>query len=139
VELQSGAVNNNYFCYDNENTLHMFEAGLGYSGPEKFPISIFAGTFVYGWDPKDATSVYGNYSTYIELGYALSIKDINLDVFVGATTHQGYYGNYAGVINCGLTGSKDIVINDTFSIPTSFSLITNPQRENIHFVLGFSF
>lgn len=38
----------------------------------------------------------------------------------------------------GITGSKDIKITDSLSVPFAVSLITNPQTQNIFMVLGIS-
>jgi hypothetical protein len=54
------------------------------------------------------------------------------------TGETGYYGSGPGVINLGITASREIRITETFSLPVSASLITNPQAENIFLVFGIS-
>jgi len=51
----------------------------------------------------------------------------------------GFYGQRSmGVINLGLTVSKDIKITDKFTLPVFGSFITNPESENVFFVFGLS-
>jgi hypothetical protein len=137
---------NKYFNCKNESTGHMVEAALAYDGPEKFPIHLLAGTFVYGADKtadvividtitSDTTTTFKNqYSTYFELGYTIR----NVNIFVGITPQDGMYGNTFGVVNAGITAKRDIRITDKFTLPVQASLITNPQKGNIYLVFGFS-
>jgi hypothetical protein len=125
-----------YFNYDSKTTGHMVEAALQYKGGEKLPISLLAGTFIWGND----YDVNGDnrYSTYIEAGYTLNINDNNFDLFIGATTSEGAYGSEAGIVNAGITGYKTIKVTDNFELPVKASVVLNPQTENIHFVFGFT-
>ncbi|MBU0763316.1 MAG: hypothetical protein KJ607_00610 [Bacteroidetes bacterium] len=132
------AGNNNYFDYG-KNTRHVFEAALGYTGPEKFPVSILVGVYVYGADKLPGDSTKNNYSTYFELKYSGSLNEMKYDLFLGGTDKNGSFGNGAGIINAGITVYKEIVITEKYSLPLQLSLITNPQKENIFFVAGFSF
>jgi hypothetical protein len=52
---------------------------------------------------------------------------------------SGFYGDYMGVVNLGLTTTKEIEITNKFKLPLTVSLITNPQAEKIYLVAGFSF
>lgn len=137
---------NKFFNFKNETTGHLVEAALGYDGPEKFPIHLLAGTFLYGADKTadniiidtvtmDTTTTYKNqYSTYFEVGYTVR----NVSLFVGLTPQEGIYGNTFGVVNAGITAKRDIHITDKFTLPVQASLITNPQKGNIYLVFGFS-
>jgi hypothetical protein len=140
--------NNKYFDCKNATTAHQFDLILGYQGPDKFPIKFTAATMVYGADKRvskmvidtitsDTTRIYvNNYSTYLELGY--TFFDM-LDVFVGFTPFEGYYGTSLGVVNAGINAHKEFKITDKFQLPVFVSLITNPQKENIYFVAGVGF
>jgi hypothetical protein len=139
----------------NKFTTHSIEASLQYKGPEKFPISILVGTYVYGNDktPNDtvftstklvqAVNFRNRYSTYIELGYSFAIKTFNFDVFVGATPFSSVYstpayeGNFA-VVNTGITGYRKIKITDNFELPLKASAIYNPQQSSFFFVFGLT-
>jgi hypothetical protein len=107
---------------------HFIELGIGYEGPEEFPISIFAGMFVHNDDDN---------SVYIEVGYDTG----PIDLFVGLTpSESAAYGTTgAGVINLGFGSSKELRITDSFAVDLSASVITNPYEENLFFVFGIGF
>jgi len=135
-----------YFDYKSKTTNHTFEGALQFKGPEKFPVSIFVGTYFYGNDRKitpdsndsTKTKIEQNYSTYIELGYTVKCKGNTFDLFMGLTPQAGAYGNTFGVVNAGITGYKTIEVTKTFSIPVKVSVIANPQAEDLFFVVGFT-
>jgi hypothetical protein len=121
--------------FDDGTGAHTLEVGVGYSGPESFPVSIAAYMNVY----NDA----GN-NMYFEVGYPLSLPDkYSLDLFVAATPgsseNPNYYGtDKFGFLNVGFKASKDIVLTDSFSIPGFISFIMNPTTDKAHLVAGFS-
>jgi hypothetical protein len=138
---------NKYYNYKNATTGHTFEASLIFAGPEKFPLQFSVNTMFYGADKnKDSLGVYGmgssnNYSTYIEAAYIFKIKKIGVDLkpFIGGIPFGSVlYGDYAGIMNCGLTASKSLTITEKFSMPLYVSLITNPQAESVFFVFGIT-
>jgi hypothetical protein len=145
--MNESAAENIFFDYKNESTGHLIEGALSYDGPENFPIKLTAGTMFYGADKKidqmivdtvlsDTTYTYKNaYSTYFEIAYTFR----NISIFAGITPMEGLYGNKFGLVNFGLTGRKTLKITDHFSLPIQASLITNPQRQNIYLVFGFTF
>ncbi|MFH0893713.1 MAG: hypothetical protein V2A54_04695 [Bacteroidota bacterium] len=139
----------NYF------TTHSAELSLQYKGPEKFPITILAGTFLYGNDklPVDTTFTPGHqiqnigfknqYSTYFEVGYTFTCKNSTYDVFAGMTTGKSVYSTplYTpgfAVVNLGITGYRKIKMSSDFELPVKASLICNPQASSIFFVFGFT-
>jgi hypothetical protein len=137
--------NNKYFNYENNTTGHTFEACLTFTGPEKFPLQVYAGTFFYGADKgKDTAGVYGsgtknNYSTYVEISYPFTVRGIGLKPFAGGIPFgSGWYGPYGGVINAGLTVSKTIRISKEYGLPAYSSIIANPQTQSIFFVFGIT-
>lgn len=139
--------NNHFFDYKKGSTMHVLEGALAYEGPENVPLKFTAATMFYGADQKvdnvvidtvhnDTTAFYVNqFSTYFELSYKIR----NISVFAGITPAAGYYGNGFGVVNLGITARKDLIITDKFTLPIQASLITNPQRQNIYLVFGFTF
>lgn len=133
----------NYFEYQNDSTSHYLEASLGYKG-SKVPFSILVATMVYGADKQFEDPEKNNFSTYIEAGYTFTIKDYNLDLFLGVTPMDGYYGDgYGGkdgfaVVNTGVTGSKAIKITENFSLPVKASVIANPQAKKLYLVFALS-
>jgi len=137
--------NNHYFNYNSRTTGHTFEGSLTFTGPEKFPLQVLAGTLFYGADKgKDSTGVYGlgtknNYSTYVEVSYSFQVKGIGVKPFVGGIPFgSGWYGPYGGVVNAGLTISKSIKISKEYELPVYASVISNPQAQNVFLVFGIS-
>jgi hypothetical protein len=136
---------NYYFNYEKDKTSHVFEVSAKFLGTEKLPLTLMVATNVYGADARKANGD-NQYSTYIELGYNFTINETGCNAFLGFTPNNpdgskgetGYYGPNAGVINLGLTATKEIKISDSFSLPVNASLITNPQTENIFLVFGIS-
>jgi hypothetical protein len=146
--IDNPAFSNKYFDYDEATTGHFFEANLGFAGTESFPISISANIFFYGADkkPKDDQTDTENpemenaYSTYIEIGYAGKLNEVEYNVFLGFTPNDGQslYAEKAGIVNLGVTAVKNVKFSESFSLPVSGSFITNPAQENIYFVFGIS-
>lgn len=140
--------NNNYFNYKSETTGHTFEGCLTFTGPEKFPLTVYIGTHFYGADKgkhinggfePDTTNSTNNYSTYFEISYPFTVKGIGVKPFVGAIPFgSGWYGPYGGVVNAGFTLSKSIKITDKYELPVFTSLIANPQAQNLFLVFGIS-
>jgi len=151
----------NYFNYDANTTGHVLEAIVSFNGTEKIPFSAFLATNFFG---NDATSFSDDsatlnkmdgiqYSMYLELGYATTLKSVDFEAFLGINLSDpskpdfstgymgetGYYGKHMGVVNLGITVSKEVEISDKFTLPVMASLITNPQAQKIFMVFGISF
>ena len=136
-----------YFEFDKDKTGHVLESSLSFNGTEKLPLTILLATNVWGADAtklnSDGTKKGIQYSTYAELGYSYK----NISAFMGfnftnpneTLGETGFYGNGFGVVNLGLTATKDIIISNKFKLPLSVSIITNPQAEKIYLVAGISF
>jgi hypothetical protein len=115
--------NYNYFDYGSDTTGHLIEGMVSFNGLDNLPLSLMVGY-----------NMINDNSVYVELGYSFSI----LDMFLGAgngiyTSEDGF-----GVVNMGISSSKDIPITENFSLPVSASLITNPDAKQIHLVFGIS-
>ncbi|MCP9610698.1 hypothetical protein [Coprobacter tertius] len=147
----------NYFHYKSHKTDHIFEAGISYALPiEKFPLSLswytmFAGadkkgTVLSGYDDNEEPVYEMNkrgkqaYSTYVELNYPFAIKKVGLNAIVGFTPWDApMYGTREfSVTNVSLKASKEIIITDKFSLPVYTQIIWNPNKEDIHLVLGIT-
>ena len=138
--------NYKYFDYKKLSTGHLLEANISYSGTEKLPLTAMLATNFYGSDAirkfKDGTPKGIQYSTYAELGYSLKW----FDAFIGfnltdpdeSLGETGFYGDSFGVVNLGITATKNVKITKSFDLPLTFSLITNPQAQKIYFVFGLS-
>jgi len=138
-------------------TRHVAEMALSFNGTETIPVSFLFAMNVWGADSRKYKDQNGimipedkiQMTKYVELGYSFSKKNIAYNLFMGMVLDDpeedkgepaGFYGQESfGVINLGATFSKDVKINENISIPVSTSLITNPERENIFFVIGVSF
>ncbi len=132
-----------YFDLNSETTGHAVEIGLQYEN-EKYPFKIYAGTFFYGDDKKynydvnELDSIKQNYSTYIELGYTFNVKKTSLYTFMGLTPFTGVYGNDFNCIYAGVTGSREIILSNKFSLPIYATFAANPQTEKFFVVVGIS-
>ena len=135
----------NFLHFDDKTTPHIFEGALQFKGGEKFPISIYAGTFFYGldkgWGYDSTKDAKGDnyYSTYVEFGYTFNCNERKFDLFLGLTPFEGAYGNGFGVVNTGITGYRNIKITSDFELPVKATVAVNPQSENIYFVFGITF
>jgi len=143
----------NYFNFKNNETGHRLDGTIGFTGTKAMPICITWNTMFYGLDKKSNDSTKQAYSTYIELGY--SNGDISF--FFGFTPWSGYYNNYGitsfdslagkktfSIVNIGVSVSKALKINQTFSLPIKATLVINPsatysRNDYIHLVFGITF
>lgn len=125
-----------YFNYNSHTTGHTFEAGAKYMLSEKFPLSI-------GWYTTFAGNDYREngkraWSSYCELSYPFSVKDVDLSIEAGFTPYEGMYSNKFNVVNVGLSAGKKLKITSDFSLPIFGKLIANPYKEELYFVFGVS-
>lgn len=106
---------------------HFLEFGVGYEGPESFPVSLSAGVFLTNDD---------DYSMYTELGYSIS----SFDVFVGLTPAKSevYGTGKAGVINSGIRTGREVRVTDNFSLSLTSAAIMNFYDNNAFFLIGIS-
>ncbi|MDR2449094.1 MAG: hypothetical protein LBD52_03965 [Prevotellaceae bacterium] len=126
-----------YLKYDS-GTAHYWEGSLSYVLPVKsFPLSLSINTMFAGADKKEGGNK-NNFSTYIEVSLPFTIKEVDLNVGLGATPEKGLYASQASVVNINLKASKEIKITDSFSLPVFGQIILNPNQEDIFFVFGFS-
>ena len=104
---------------------HAIEANLGYS-VGNFSLS---GNYVF-----NAASGATGKDKYFEAAYQFS----TVKLFAGAG--DGWYTKDASfqVCNIGISTTKTIKISDSFSIPLTGSIIVNPNKEQIFYVVGIS-
>ncbi|MDU1904794.1 MAG: TorF family putative porin [Dysgonomonas sp.] len=123
------------------NAGHLLEAGIAYTLPAAFPLSLSCNTFVLGEGNKKANG-NNSFSTYIELSYPFSVSSIDMSLSAGFIPWESaVYGSDMDSFkftNLQLKGTKEIKITDSFSVPLFTSIIANPAAEDIHFVLGFT-
>ncbi len=106
---------------------HAFEINAGYALGS---ISIAANYIVN--EAADAGSAGGD--MYFELGYSGTAAD----VFIGAG--DGWHSSTGdfGLVNIGVTKSKEIKITEHFSLPVSGAVIFNPDSEQLYILAGIS-
>ncbi len=139
----------NYFDFKKNETSHTLEVNLIYSFPT-FPLSLSWNTMVAGNDQylNNNGKLKQAFSTYVEAAYAFSVKDINLDVALGAspwnsrtqyTTGYTYATNNFAVVNISLKAAKDIQITENYSLGVFGQLVFNPAKDDAFFVFGINF
>ena len=109
--------------FDSSN--HAIEANLGYA-VGKFSLS---GNYIF----NAASGAIGD-DKYLEAAYQFP----TVKLFVGGG--DGWYTNDASfqVCNIGITATKTIKISESFSLPLFGSVIVNPNKEQIFYVIGIS-
>lgn len=129
-------VQSNYFTY-NTGTGHVYELTLAYAS-ETSPIGFTLATNFAGAD-KNGTKQ--SYSTYLELNYSKTVNEVDYSLFAGGVVGDkgGYYlTSGSGLINLGLSASKEVKLSSTYSLPVNAALIFNPDQGNIFITFGFS-
>ncbi len=116
---------------------HYYEAALGYTISESFPLSLSVSTMFAGADDTNSKDEQA-YSTYIELAYPLEVSDIAIDLAVGVTPADGMYASEFGVCNLSARFSKSLTVTDTFELPVFVDAIINPAGEQAFLVFGTS-
>lgn len=119
----------NYLDYRKESTSHLLEAQILVSGGKKFPINLLASYFFYGADPSK--------SIYLELQYVQPIRKAELLFFAGFQPKGTYYAPKASFVNFGLTFTRPLISGDC-SLDLLLSLIANPDKKSVYFVVGLS-
>jgi hypothetical protein len=114
-----------------DSTNNIIETSLGYSF--KFPLTLSYNIFVWGWDKDENDNQL--YSSYIEASYLIK----NIILFCGVNPYKSYYADDLAVVNLGMSLSKEININSSYSIPISTTLMLNPEAKKLFANLTFTF
>ncbi|OIP84329.1 MAG: hypothetical protein AUK44_02770 [Porphyromonadaceae bacterium CG2_30_38_12] len=116
-----------YFDYSKATGAHGYEINLGYA------TGGFSLSANYILNEAGSAATTGG-DKYFELGYAFE----SFSIFAGAG--DGWHTPDAkfGVVNVGISTSKDIKITDTFSVPLKVSAIVNPTTENLFLVASIT-
>jgi hypothetical protein len=109
---------------------HVVEATLGFSLGESVPLSFVWNTNFIGDD---------DYSSYFEASYSIPTSFVDIDLIVGATPSAGFYSDGFALVVTAIKASKEISINDTFSIPVYTQAILNPDSKDVFLVFGMKF
>jgi hypothetical protein len=140
-----------YHYFDlTKTTRHQLELNLSYT-IENSPFTLGWNTIIAGDDKfmNNKGKEKRAFSTYIEVSYAFSVKDVNLEIAVGASPWKssvmynpvwdgGRTDGFA-VVNTSLTASKDIKISDKYSLGIVGQFAVNPAKEDAFFVFGIKF
>ena len=132
---------------------HHFEGTVAYNFGESFPLTLSWSTWFAG---ADAFKISNDpdakekrcYSTYINASYNFSLPaDITLTPSIGFTPWESYYSHSAtneekwdngAVTDISLKASKDVKVNDNFSIPVFVQATVAPVVDQTYLVAGFS-
>lgn len=134
-----------YFDYRSGHTRHVYDLGAEYTICDRFPLKVSWYTMVAGDDfivngrDDDYTVEKRCFSTYIELQYPFSVKDVDCSVALGLTPWKGFYAENAAVNNVALSISREFRINENLSLPLTGKLIGNPYENKIYVMLGLGF
>lgn len=126
----------NYFELSSKNTPHILEGVLSLNGPEKFPIAITAAVMFWGNDRGEDDKNF--YSTYIETAYPFELQDTKANLFIGITPFEGFYYSKFGLVNAGVTVSKEIKITENYLLPIKGSFSINPALEKVFLVFSIT-
>lgn len=140
--LQLNGNKGGYFKWDKDKTGHQVEATASFdcsSVAEKFPLKISWNTIFYGADKK--ANGDQRYSSYLELGYPVKVKDVQFDFAMGFTPWESQYEdtNSFNMVNFSVKGSKSIQITSSFALPVFAQAVVNPNSENAYIIFGVSF
>ena len=126
-----------FFEVSDSTSSHAFEVNLGYSIKN---LSLYANYILNDASAGGPANKPGGGDMYFEANYSFK----NFGVFAGAGNgwHTSYKANGDDVFalcNLGIKTGKEIKVSETFSIPVTAALSINPDKEQLNFVVGFSF
>jgi len=130
-------VSHHYFDWHNQSTAHAVEVIVEAWGILGTPFSLEAGVFVYGDDKSDTGDNY--YSAYFEPRYHFSAGENEIRVFAGFTPMESLYADQFDFVNVGIMASREIQINDNYSLPFIAQVAVNPNSESVFMIAGISF
>lgn len=116
-----------YFDLSKATGAHGLELNLGYG------IGDFSISANYMLNEAGGAATAGG-DTYFELGYAFK----SFSVFAGAGNGWHTPDGGFGLVNVGLSTSKDIKFSDSFTLPLSGSVILNPTTQQFFIVAGIT-
>ncbi len=123
----------NYFTYGpNEETGHIFEGMLSFSGVDNFPLSASVG---YNFKGADLDK-----SVFVDFAYPVGGVELGLSLGNGFYTHEdeGDPDSF-NVVNISVGYTKEIELSQKFSLPVFGKVAVNPDLEKFYLVFGISF
>lgn len=117
---------------------HLFEGSLGYTFPEKFPLSLEISTLFAGdEDVNENGQKY--FSTYISACFPFSVRDVNIEAGIGVSPWKGMYSNQFDVATISVKATKELRPSAEYALPVFAELIVAPAQNGIFFVFGINF
>jgi len=117
----------NYFDYSKDTGSHGYEVNLGYA-THGFTIGAN-----YILNKAGGAATTGG-DKYFELGYSWK----NISIFAGAGDGWHTPTGEFGVVNLGISATKELPISDTFRIPVKLSAILNPTTKQYYLTAGIT-
>jgi len=112
----------------------MFEGSLSYDfGALALSWNTFFGGADFNAEGKRANS------TYISAVAPFKLGGVDMSLELGVTPWEGLYADKFNLVNIDITGTKEIKVTDSFTIPAFSKVVLNPAAKETHFVFGVSF
>lgn len=128
---------NKYFEYRAHNTVHVWEANVGY---DFGPVALQWYTNIGG---ADGTNKSGDraYSSYFTVSAPFKLATCDWNATIGAVPYAtSFYADANGfaITNVSLRATKEIKLCKKISIPVFMEGIANPSTKKCFFVAGFT-
>ncbi|MBS4057175.1 MAG: hypothetical protein KGZ82_07660 [Bacteroidales bacterium] len=116
-----------YFNYKKDQSSHVIEGVIEFTGTEKIPFRLLAGLNLF----NDR-----NNSAYFELAWLTAVGATNVEVLAGYTPQVGYYHpDRKGFTNMGININREYTLNQQLTMPVRLSLTYSPLIRQTHLVL----
>ncbi len=123
----------NPFDFSLTTSKHFVDLLITYQLPW-FPLSLKAGTIVFGYDPNAEGK--RNFTSYYEVSYLQRWNDFSIWGGVGVTPWKGLYASRGGVNNLELKLQYNFQLYKPLTLPVFSKFAYNPISEQFHFVVG---
>ena len=124
--------------YFRNNGSHHIEAGLGFTFPERFPLSLEINTMLCGEEDKDDDGKQ-YYSTCFSARFPFSVKNIDCEAGIGVSPWKGMYGDQFDMVAITAKVSKNLQLSAKYALPVFVELIFSPAQDNVFLVFGLHF
>ena len=134
----------NYWWYEDgvnyfkDKESHLLDATIGYTFPEKFPLSLEISTMIDGEGDKDEKGKK-YYSTYISASFPFSIDQIDCELGIGVSPWKGMYSEKFDVASISAKATKNLQLSSKYSLPVFTEFIISPTQNKVYLVFGLKF
>ncbi len=116
-----------YFNYKKEQSAHIIETNVEFTGSDHFPFRFLAGVNLFG----DSA-----YSTYLEAAWLTGLGETDIELVAGFTPQEGYYNeSKKGFTNIGANLQRNIPLNEKLSMFLKFSVFYAPLVKQTYVAL----